>query len=240
ANRGLIAESRPHHVQRRLCCGRTYLATGKVDEARREARRLLDAVMFHVERGVPVVGLEPACVLGLRDELSALLPGPRAKALAESALLLEELIARDARERRALLPLRPLPTTRVLVHGHCHQKAFGAVPAVVDALTLVGELDVEVLQSGCCGMAGAFGFDARHIDVSFRIGEDRLLPAVRNASADTLIVADGTSCRHQIRDGASRSAWHAARVLAAALDGGPTAPGAGLPSTGERVMRSNA
>lgn len=236
----VVAEPRPGDGRRPLCCGRTYLASGMIEEARREARRLLDAVAPHLERGVPVVGLEPACVLGLRDELPALLPGPAAKALADSALLLEELIVRDARERRAPLPFHARPATRVLVHGHCHQKAFGAVPAVVGALELIGGLDVEVLQSGCCGMAGAFGFDARHIDVSFRIGEDRLLPAVRNASADTLIVADGTSCRHQIRDGASRSAWHAARVLAAALDGGPTAPGAGLPSTGERVMRSNA
>src|SRR5690606_15956081 len=136
----VIAEPKAADGRRPLCCGRTYLAAGMVDEARREARRLLDAMMPYVERGVPIVGLEPACVLGLRDELPALLPGPAAKALAESALLLEELIVRDARERRAPLPFHARPATRVLVHGHCHQKAFGAVPAVVGAPELIGGL----------------------------------------------------------------------------------------------------
>ncbi|HEX6992780.1 MAG TPA: FAD-linked oxidase C-terminal domain-containing protein [Gammaproteobacteria bacterium] len=234
-HRIVVAEAGRGDGQRPLCCGRTYLAAGMVDEARHEARRLLDALMPYVERGVPVVGLEPACVLGLRDELPALLPGRAAKALAGSALLLEELVVRDAPDGRSALPRRALPAKRVLVHGHCHQKAFGVLPAVVGALELVDGVDVEVLQSGCCGMAGAFGFDARHIDMSFRIGEDRLLPAVRSASADTLIVADGTSCRHQIRDGAGRQAWHAARVLAAALDGGQAPDGGLPPETDERL-----
>ena len=215
--RVVVAEPRPGDGRRPLCCGRTYLAAGMIDDARREARRLLDALTPSVERGVPVVGLEPACLLGLRDELPALLPGAAADRLAGAALLLDALVVRDVRERQLELPFGAARAARALVHGHCHQKAFGVMPSVTQALELVPGLDVDVVASGCCGMAGAFGFDARHIDVSFQIGEDRLLPAVRGAAPDTLIVADGTSCRHQIRDGAGREALHTARVLAAAL-----------------------
>src|SRR5690606_27685088 len=219
--RVLTAEPRPGDGRRPLCCGRTYLAAGMVDAARREARRLLDALAPHIERGVPIVGLEPACVLGLRDELPALVPGPDARSLADAAVLLEELLVRETKTGSLALPLREAAgAKRALVHGHCHQKSFGVMPSVVAALELVPGLDVEVVQSGCCGMAGAFGFDARHIDVSFRMAEDRLLPAVRAADAETLIVADGTSCRHQVRDGAGRDAVHVARVLADALDVG--------------------
>src|SRR5690606_20122207 len=114
---------------------------------------------------------EPACLLGLRDELPALLPGAAADRLAGAALLLEELIVRDVRERQLELPFGAARAARALVHGHCHQKAFGVMPSVTQALELVPGLDVDVVASGCCGMAGAFGFDARHIDVSFQIGE---------------------------------------------------------------------
>ncbi|HEU4617568.1 MAG TPA: heterodisulfide reductase-related iron-sulfur binding cluster, partial [Gammaproteobacteria bacterium] len=227
-----VAAPPPGGGSRPLCCGRTYLAAGMIDEARAEARRTLEAMRPYLDRGVPVVGLEPSCLLGLRDELRALLPGDDARRLADAALLFEELVVRETKAGRLALPLRAGRHSRALVHGHCHQKSFGVMPAVVEALRLVPGLAVETIASGCCGMAGAFGFDARYVDVSFKMGEATLLPAVRAASGETLIVADGTSCRHQIRDGASREAVHVARVLADATGRDTCAPrpDAGLPS----------
>ncbi len=202
---------------RPLCCGRTFLAAGLVEEARAEARRLVAALRPFAERGVPVVGLEPSCLLTLRDELGVLLPGADSAALARQALMFEEFLAREHAAGQLELALHPLPATRALLHGHCHQKAFDAVGAVQRVLELVPQLEVRALASSCCGMAGAFGFDAKHYEVSMKMGEADLLPAVRAASAQTLIVADGTSCRHQIHDGTGRTALHVARVLQAAL-----------------------
>ncbi len=214
-------------AQRPLCCGRTYLATGLVDEAKREARRTLDALLPFVRRGVPVVGLEPSCLLTMRDEFLAYGLGDDARALAAQALLFEEFLAREAKAGKLQLKLKALPQKTALLHGHCHQKAFDAVRPVQTVLGLVPELQVKLIESSCCGMAGSFGYEAQHYEVSMRMAEAALLPAVREADADTLIVADGTSCRHQIADGTQREAWHVARVLAAALDHG--APGTALP-----------
>ena len=202
---------------RALCCGRTYLAAGMVEEARAAATELLAAVEPHVARGAAVVGLEPSCLLGLRDEVPLLLPGESSRAVAGRALMFEEFLLEEQRGGRLELPLRALPERRALVHGHCHQKAFGVMPAVVEALRLVPELEVETIRSSCCGMAGAFGYEAEHFAISMQMAEADLLPAVRAADANTLLVADGTSCRHQIRDGAAREARHVARGLAAAL-----------------------
>jgi Fe-S oxidoreductase len=202
---------------RALCCGRTYLATGMIEAARAEARRLLDALEPFVSRGVPVVGLEPSCVLGLRDELKMLCPGAASSALARGALTFEEFLIREHEAGLWTRAFRKVPYARALVHGHCHQKAFGAMPAVVAALRLIPELTVEVVPSSCCGMAGSFGYRPEHLEVSSRMAEAALLPAVRSAGADTVIVADGTSCRHQIHDGAQRGAQHVVRVLEAAI-----------------------
>ena len=180
----------------------------------------LDALRPSIEAGVPVVGLEPSCLLTMRDEFTALLPGPATSALAEQALLFEEFLWREHDAGRLNLPLRGNGKRRALVHGHCHQKAFGAMEAVIGCLGLVPGLEVQPIESSCCGMAGAFGYEAEHHAVSLRMAELALLPAVRAADADTLIVADGTSCRHQIHDGAGRRAVHAACVLADALDTG--------------------
>ena len=198
---------------RPLCCGRTFLSIGKVDEARHEAQRVLAAVEPFVARGIPVVGLEPSCLLTFRDELPALVKGEASKRLADQTLLLEEFLVREAADGRLNLPLLPMPK-RALLHGHCHQKAFGAMGATEAALRLIPELKVETIESSCCGMAGAFGYGADTIDVSLAIAELSLLPAVRAAHADAILVADGTSCRHQIKDGAGREAVHVARVLA--------------------------
>ncbi|MCC6197843.1 MAG: FAD-binding protein [Burkholderiales bacterium] len=202
-----------------LCCGRTYLTAGLVDEAQREARRLLAAIAPAVARGVPIVGLEPACLLSMRDEYLVMGLPDIAAAAAQRALLIEEFLAREHKSGRLRLPLAPLPQRRALVHGHCHQKAFDAMPSVLEVLRLVPELAVDVVETSCCGMAGSFGYEAEHYDISLRMAELALLPAVRKADADTLIVADGTSCRQQIADGAGREALHVARVLERALGG---------------------
>jgi Fe-S oxidoreductase len=204
---------------RPLCCGRTFLAAGLVEEAGIEARRVIEALRPYVERGVPVVGLEPSCLLGLRDEFVSMAPGVASAELAMNAFLLEEFLAREQEAGRLALKLAPLPEKKALLHGHCHQKAFDAMPAVRKALALVPGLEVEVIESSCCGMAGAFGYEAEHYDVSMKMAELALLPRVRMAAAGELIVADGTSCRHQIRDGSGRSAVHVARVLERALAG---------------------
>jgi Fe-S oxidoreductase len=209
--------ARARDGSRPLCCGRTFLAAGMVEEARAEARRVLEALEPYVGRGVPVVGLEPSCILGLRDEFKSLLPGGETDALAADALLFEEFLAREHEAGRLALKLSPLPEKRALLHGHCHQKAFGAMPAVQRALSLVPELKVETIESSCCGMAGAFGYEAAHYEVSMKMAEASLLPKVRAAGDDTILVADGTSCRHQIADGASKQAVHVAQVLARAL-----------------------
>jgi FAD/FMN-containing dehydrogenase/Fe-S oxidoreductase len=202
---------------RPLCCGRTFLAAGLVEAARFEARRLIDVLKPWAARGVPIVGLEPSCLLTLRDEIGVMFPRDQTEPIARNAVLLEEFLAREQQLGRLHLELKPLVAKRALLHGHCHQKAFGAMTATQQALRLIPGLTVETIDSGCCGMAGAFGFEAKHYDVSMKMGELGVLPAVRAAAADTLIVADGTSCRQQIRDGAGREALHVARVLYSAL-----------------------
>jgi FAD/FMN-containing dehydrogenase/Fe-S oxidoreductase len=202
---------------RPLCCGRTFLATGLVEEARREAERTLAALQPMVERGLPVIGLEPSCLLTLRDEYEALLPGPSTAALAGRARLLEEFLWDERAAGRLGLKLKPAPWPRALLHGHCHQKAFAAMAAVEGCLKLIPELEVETIESSCCGMAGAFGYEARHQAVSVQMAELSLLPAVRAAGPDVVLVADGTSCRHQIKDGSGRRAIHVAELLQAAL-----------------------
>jgi FAD/FMN-containing dehydrogenase/Fe-S oxidoreductase len=201
---------------RPLCCGRTLLAVGAVEEARREAARVLAAVEPFVARGVPVVGLEPSCLFGFRDEIPAIVNSEGARRLAAHALMFEEFLAREAAAGRLKLPLAPI-AERALLHGHCHQKSFAALGAVETVLRLVPGLKVETVETSCCGMAGAFGYAADTIEASLAMGELSLLPAVRNTAPDTLIVADGTSCRHQIGDGTGRAAVHVARVLAQSL-----------------------
>jgi len=207
---------KPADGGRPLCCGRTFLAVGLIDEARREAERCATALAPFLGRGIPFIGLEPSCMLGFRDEIPALVQGEEGRRLAAHALLFEEFLAREAKAGELELSLKPV-AKRALLHGHCHQKSFAAMAAVEAVLSLVPELSVESIDSSCCGMAGAFGYGADTIDVSLRMAELSLLPAVRKAGADTLVVADGTSCRHQITDGSGCEALHAARVLAMGL-----------------------
>jgi Fe-S oxidoreductase len=203
---------------RPLCCGRTFLAVGLIDEARREAERCVAALAPFLERATPFVGLEPSCMLGFRDEIPLLVKREDARRLAANTLLFEEFLAREAKAGALKLALAPV-AKRALLHGHCHQKAFAAMGAVEAVLRLVPDLAVETVDSSCCGMAGAFGYGADTFDVSLKMAELSLLPAVRKAEADTLILADGTSCRHQIQDGTGREALHVARVLAMSVEG---------------------
>jgi FAD/FMN-containing dehydrogenase/Fe-S oxidoreductase len=201
---------------RPLCCGRTFLSVGAVDQARQEAERTIAALEPFTARGVPIVGLEPSCMLGFRDEIPVLVKGKSARRLAEHTFTFEEFLAREAGEGELKLPLGEIGK-RALLHGHCHQKSFGALGAVEQVLKLIPGLAVETIESSCCGMAGSFGYGKDTIRTSFAMGELSLLPAVRKAEDDDLIVADGFSCRHQIADGAGREARHVAHVLAASV-----------------------
>ena len=202
---------------RPLCCGRTFLAAGLVEEAKTEARRMLLGLKPYVERGDTIVGLEPSCLLTLRDEYLAMGLGDEAARLAQHAMLFEEFLAERVDAGTLQLELAPLATSAALLHGHCHQKAFDAMPAVRKVLGLIPGLNVQTIESSCCGMAGSFGYESEHIDVSLAMAEFGLLPAVRKAQPDTMIIADGTSCRHQIQAGSGREARHVAKVLQMAL-----------------------
>ena len=216
---------RPADGGRPLCCGRTFLSAGLVNNAKAELARVVATLTPFAERGVPIVGLEPSCLLTLRDELLSLRSDDSAKIISAHALLFEEFLVREAEAGRLKLKLGAISKT-AHVHGHCHQKSFGAFAPVEKILRLIPELKVETIQSSCCGMAGAFGYGAETYDVSMQMAEAALLPAVRKATNDALIVADGTSCRHQIKDGSGRNALHVARVLAISLDNNAAAKAA--------------
>jgi FAD/FMN-containing dehydrogenase/Fe-S oxidoreductase len=201
------------HSGRPLCCGRTFLAAGLVDEARHEAKRMRDALAPHIETGTPIVGLEPSCLLTLRDELPAILPGLETKSLARCVHLFEEFVDSERAAGRFGLALTPMEGRTALLHGHCHQKAFDTVGAAVSALRLIPGLTVETFDSTCCGMAGSFGYEAEHHEMSLRIGELGVLPKFRAAAPDTVLAANGTSCRHQIADRTGREARHLVRIL---------------------------
>jgi Fe-S oxidoreductase len=193
---------------RPLCCGRTWLAVGMVDKAREEATR----TMKFLSEDLPIIGLEPSCLMTLRDEFKSLLPGAATTRFAERSLLLSEFIAREKPD----LALNPLPGT-ARVHGHCHQKAFGAFPDALAMLRLIPKLSAQPIASSCCGMAGTFGYQAETEPTSRAMAEAGLLPAVRAAASHDYIVADGTSCRHQIRDLSGREAIHSVRLMEQAL-----------------------
>ena len=201
------------HLPKVVCCGRPMLSEGLVDAARENARRNLDLLMPLVERGIPLVGLEPSCILTLRDDYQKLLPNDeRVKKLAEATRLFEEALL----ELETELPLRS--GSPVLLHGHCHQKALVGTGPTEKALALAPGTEVTVVDSSCCGMAGLFGYEKGHYEVSMKMGERRLFPAVREAN-ESVVIAPGTSCREQISGGTGRRAQHPAEYLAARLNG---------------------
>jgi FAD/FMN-containing dehydrogenase/Fe-S oxidoreductase len=194
------------------CCGRASLSKGLVGQAAGRARRLAARVAGHG----PIVGVEPSCLLTLRDEYPALLPGdPRAKAVAAASTLPEELLLQAVADGR--LALRPMDGTRILFHGNCHQKAVTGTAATVALLRAIPGAEVTEVDAGCCGMAGSFGFEAEHYGLSLRIGELRLFPAVRAEPAGTIIAASGVSCRQQIAHGTGRAARHPLEIVRSAV-----------------------
>jgi Fe-S oxidoreductase len=189
-----------------------------VDEAKAEMRRVINVVRPILEAGGAVVGLEPSCLLTFRDEAPRLLPDWN-EALGNRVMLFEEYLAQALADGTAQLELGPV-AARALLHGHCHQKAMDVLSPVQELLARIPGLEVETVETSCCGMAGAFGYQAETVEVSRAMGELALLPSVRAADRETLVVADGTSCRHQIADGAGREALHAAQVLWMAVEAG--------------------
>jgi FAD/FMN-containing dehydrogenase/Fe-S oxidoreductase len=199
----------PETDGRPVCCGRTWLAVGMVDRAREEASRTIR----HMPLDLPIIGLEPSCLMTLRDEFRSLLPGAMTNRFAARSMLLSEFIVKE----KPALALRAFPGM-ARVHGHCHQKAFGAFPDALEMLRLIPKMSVRPIASSCCGMAGTFGYQTETEAVSRKMAEAGLLPAVRGAATHDFIVADGTSCRHQIRDLSGREAVHSVRLMELAVE----------------------
>lgn len=206
-----------------ICCGRPLISKGFLEQARSLIHEQADALVQRLADGTPLLGLEPSCLLTLTDEWTELLPGAQTKTIAAAAHLADNWLAEQIRNGHCELPLRPRPDP-CLLHGHCHQKALLGVGGTAAALRLIPELDVKVLDSGCCGMAGSFGFEREHYDLSVQIANLALLPALEKAP-QALVVAPGTSCRHQIKDLAQRRALHPLEVLEEQLAEASIVPG---------------
>jgi Fe-S oxidoreductase len=199
------------------CCGRAMISKGFLLQARKLAQMQLPALSRRVADGTPILGLEPSCLLTLADEWPDLVPSPEAQRVAGAAALAEGWLAKQISTGQCKLALSRRAGDCVF-HGHCHQKALRAADGTAQALRLVPGWDVQVLDAGCCGMAGSFGYEADHYDVSAQIAELQLLPALR-AAPEAVIAATGTSCRHQIRDLAGRRALHPLEILEQSMDG---------------------
>jgi FAD/FMN-containing dehydrogenase/Fe-S oxidoreductase len=200
------------------CCGRPMISKGLVDKARQAARDTVDHLAPFAEQGIPIVGLEPSCLLSVRDEYLYLLPDdPRVKIVAQQCYTFEEFMARLVDQGRLELDFTG-EARHILLHGHCHQKSLVGTNPSQRTLTLPPGYTVTEVDSGCCGMAGAFGYEVEHYDLSISMAERRLLPAVREQSEHTLIAAAGVSCRQQIKHGTGREALHPAEILRAAMN----------------------
>ncbi len=206
--------SRPGTV---LDSGRSLLTFGLVDETRALARQLLAVLSPYIEQGMAVVGLEPSSLLMLRDEYKTLGLGQPAVALAKQAMLFEEFIAAELTRGGFRLPFQAGKITQpVLIHGHCHQKAIGAMKSVRRVLKTVPGLEFSFIESSCCGMAGTFGLEAEHVDYSHQMAQQSLVPALQ-AAPDALVVCNGFGCAHQIKVTAGRQPLHLATLLRQAL-----------------------
>ena len=204
-------------VPRVRCCGRPMLSAGMMDKARACAQSNVDSVYPYIQRGAILVGLEPSCILSFRDEYPDLLGGDaKAQVVSEKALLVEEFVLFAQREQGARLEFVN-PPPKLLLHGHCHQKALVGTGAAMELMRSMPNCETAEIPSGCCGMAGSFGFEKEHYDISMRIGEQVLFPAVRSQGADSVVVSEGVSCRQQIEDGTGRRAKHLVEVLADAM-----------------------
>lgn len=214
----------PNQEQRPLCCGRTHIAHGMIDRAKQEAKRMLSVLYPHIQAGRKIIGLEPACLLAIRDDYLFLGLGEQAQQVANNALLFEEFIAKENTAKRFQGNFQSIAksstntpiTPPVLVHGHCHQKAVGAMKSMRKVLKMIPELKFQFIDTSCCGMAGSFGMESEHYEISQQMAEQSLLPTIR-ANTDAEIIANGFSCRHQIKTGSQRDAIHIAQLLQKAL-----------------------
>jgi Fe-S oxidoreductase len=191
-----------------LCCGRTYLSNGLIDQAKLEAENILTTFYPYLKNGVSVVGLEPSCILSFRDELPSLIKNETADLLKDNSFTFEELLVKNIKK----LKFKRF-NEKILVHGHCHQKAFDVVKPIEQILNYIPGLKFETIETSCCGMAGAFGYDKNTYDISMKMANDKLFPAIKKNKADINIIADGTSCRCQIKDGLNMQAIHLAKFL---------------------------
>jgi Fe-S oxidoreductase len=222
-----VLESAGFHVvlpRQNLCCGRPFYDYGMLGTARRWALQILNTLGHEIEAGVPIVGLEPSCTAVFRDEIFELFPqNENARRIKQQTFMLAEFLQKYAPDYQV-----PKLARKAIVHGHCHHKAIMKLDAEKKLLNKMG-LSYEVLDSGCCGMAGAFGFEADHYDVSIACGERVLLPSVRAAAKDTIILADGFSCREQVKQCTDRVPLHIADLLKMAMNQGPRGPAGNLP-----------
>ena len=203
-------------VPRVRCCGRPMLSKGMMDKAKRSAAANVRSVLPHVRSGAKLVGIEPSCILSFRDDYVDLLGGDDARSVSESTMLLEEFVLYAIEEEGATLEFSNPPES-LLLHGHCHQKALVGTQAAMRVLRALPGCDATEIASGCCGMAGSFGFEKEHYDISMQIGEQTLFPAIRSHAEGVGVVAEGVSCRQQIEQGTGRRALHLVEVLADAL-----------------------
>jgi Fe-S oxidoreductase len=203
---------------RPLCCGRTFLSVGMVEKAREEARRLIDAIRPSLQSNHPVIGLEPSCLLTLRDEYSALFSKDEIKGINQSVLLFHEFMSNYLDVNSRSIKLKSLPCEQVIYHGHCHEKAFGLTSKIESVLEKIPGLYFKKVPGGCCGMAGAFGYEKEHYEISKKISNVGPLPHIKDAGENVIIIANGTSCRHQFDDLAKKKAVHIARVVDMSLE----------------------
>ena len=205
-------------AENRKCCGRPMISKGLLKEAKKHAQENVAALQPYAKKGIPIIGVEPSCIACMRDEYPDLLQTETSQQVAEHSFFFEEFIT-DLKTKGELdLPLvKPDTLSDIKVHTHCYQKAFGTAERVIQMLELIPNATVEEIAGGCCGMAGSFGYEKEHYEISMAIGEQSLFPAVREAKPETVIAAAGTSCRQQIKDGAQQKAVHPIMVLASAL-----------------------
>jgi FAD/FMN-containing dehydrogenase/Fe-S oxidoreductase len=203
-------------AENKVCCGRPLISKGFLEQARANALHNIEALAPYDEAGVPIVGLEPSCILIFRDDYLDLVPGEQAKKVAERVFMLEEFLVQEIRDGRLELEFTAIQR-KLLLHGHCHQKALSNTAATLELLNMPPNYEATEIDSGCCGMAGSFGYEKEHYEISRQVGKERLFDVIESADADVEVVAVGTSCRHQIADFTQRKARHWAEVLVEAL-----------------------
>jgi Fe-S oxidoreductase len=198
------------------CCGRPMISKGLLSEAASFARYNVDLLHSYAERGIPIIGCEPSCLLTFRDEYPEILKDDKSRTVAQQSYLIDEFLSTMQDQGELELEFSDL-SKKVLFHGHCHQKSLVGTASSLKALRLPPNYQVELINSGCCGMAGSFGFEKEHYEVSMKIGEQVLFPAINARDPDWEVAVMGVSCRQQVEHGTGRKARHLAEVLRDAL-----------------------